>query len=366
MRGLRKYLAPFAPDQSGASAVLSDMGGIVVICDAGGCAGNICGFDEPRWFTKKSAIFSAGLRDMDAILGRDDRLVEKLALVAEKIDAEFAAIIGTPVPAVIGTDYHALKRLAEKKIDLPILTVDANGMELYDVGEEKTWESLFRTFAKEAFPVEKGSIGIIGAAPLEIHSMDAPEEMEQALKEDGWKQVHCYSMGAGIEQLKKASSVEKNLVIAPSGLKAAQYLKKKFGTPYEVTYPLAKQILSKRLKEQGMALEDLAGKKILIMHQQVLANSIRQEINREAKKEISAEMQFEMTQTECTAATWFMQKKELQEQGDIHLTEEDEYIELIRQEQYDVIIADDILQSAVPEYQGIFVNLPHFAVSGKV
>ena len=79
MKGLRKYLAPFAPDQSGASAVLSDLGGIIVICDAGGCAGNICGFDEPRWFMKKSAIFSAGLRDMDAILGRDDRLVEKLA-----------------------------------------------------------------------------------------------------------------------------------------------------------------------------------------------------------------------------------------------------------------------------------------------
>ena len=104
MKGLRKYLAPFAPDQSGASAVLSDLGGIIVICDAGGCAGNICGFDEPRWFMKKSAIFSAGLRDMDAILGRDDRLVEKLSDAAGKIHAECAAIIGTPVPAVIGTD----------------------------------------------------------------------------------------------------------------------------------------------------------------------------------------------------------------------------------------------------------------------
>ena len=75
MRGLRKYLTPFAPDQSGAVSVLFELGGIVVICDAGGCTGNVCGFDEPRWFEQKSAIFSAGLRDMDAILGRDDRLV---------------------------------------------------------------------------------------------------------------------------------------------------------------------------------------------------------------------------------------------------------------------------------------------------
>ena len=63
MRGLRKYLTPFAPDQSGAVSVLYEFGGIIVICDAGGCTGNICGFDEPRWFESKSALFSAGLRD---------------------------------------------------------------------------------------------------------------------------------------------------------------------------------------------------------------------------------------------------------------------------------------------------------------
>ena len=115
MRGLRKFLTPFAPDQSGAVSVFYEFGGIIVICDAGGCTGNICGFDEPRWFESKSALFSAGLRDMDAILGRDDRLVAKLADAATKLDAKFAAIIGTPVPAVIGTDYHALKRMTEKK-----------------------------------------------------------------------------------------------------------------------------------------------------------------------------------------------------------------------------------------------------------
>ena len=65
---------------------------------------------------RKSAIFSAGLRDMDAILGRDDRLVAKLADVVQKIDATFVAVIGTPVPAVIATDYLALKRMSEKKI----------------------------------------------------------------------------------------------------------------------------------------------------------------------------------------------------------------------------------------------------------
>ncbi len=145
MRGLRKYLTPFAPDQSGAVSVLFELGGIVVICDAGGCTGNVCGFDEPRWFEQKSAIFSAGLRDMDAILGRDDRLVAKLADVEQKRWRQaFAAVIGTPVPAVIGTDHQALQRMSEKKTELPVLTVNTDGMELYDAGERKLFWSFLR------------------------------------------------------------------------------------------------------------------------------------------------------------------------------------------------------------------------------
>ena len=120
MRGLRKYLTPFAPDQSGAVSVLFELGGIVVICDAGGCTGNVCGFDEPRWFEQKSAIFSAGLRDMDAILGRDDRLVAKLADVVQKIDATFVAVIGTPVPAAVSyTHLDVYKRQQGESVALP-------------------------------------------------------------------------------------------------------------------------------------------------------------------------------------------------------------------------------------------------------
>jgi len=43
MKKLLKYISPLAPDDSGACSVLYELGGIVVICDAGGCTGNICG-----------------------------------------------------------------------------------------------------------------------------------------------------------------------------------------------------------------------------------------------------------------------------------------------------------------------------------
>ena len=104
MKGLRKYLSPFTPDQSGAVSVLFHYGGMLIIMDAGGCVGNICGYDEPRWDKKKSAIFSAALRDLDAILGRDELLIQKTKEALGDIDAKFVGLIGTPVPAVIATD----------------------------------------------------------------------------------------------------------------------------------------------------------------------------------------------------------------------------------------------------------------------
>lgn len=54
------------------------------------------------------------------------------------------ALVGTPVPAVIGTDYKALKKKLSKETSLPVVTVDTDGMHLFDSGEEKAYAALLR------------------------------------------------------------------------------------------------------------------------------------------------------------------------------------------------------------------------------
>jgi hypothetical protein len=345
MKGLLKYLSPFAPDQSGAASVLYDLGGITVICDAGGCTGNICGFDEPRWFLRKSAIFSAGLRDMDAILGRDDRLIDKLRDTAEKMDAKFAAIIGTPVPAVIATDFKALKRMAEKRCQLPIITVACTGTRLYDAGEEDTYLELFSKFTIEKTSIDEKAVGVIGATPLNISSVIGDRHIRDCLKKKGYERIYCYGMGDGLPALEQAGAVSKNLVIAPSGLKAAKYLQKTFGTPYEIGYPMLEESLRQKLT-------DLKDKKILIIHQQVLANEIRSVI-------------LASQQAEVTVATWFLQKKECSRQQDVTFQTEEDFEIFIEQQQFDVIIGDRYLKRAVRTFAGEWIHVPHFAVSGE-
>ena len=278
VRGLRRYLTPFAPDQSGAVSVLYELGGIVVICDAGGCTGNVCGFDEPRWHTARSAVFSAGLRDMDAILGRDDKLVDELVDASGKIEARFAAVVGTPVPSVIGTDYRALRRMSERRGTLPTITVDTTGMELYDVGASKAYVALFDRFATEQLPVEAGRVGVLGANPLELSATSA-DVLRAAVPG-----AVCYGMGSTFDDVVRASSCERNLVVAPSGLAAAKLLEQRFGTPYEVCDPLAASLV------EGL---DAAGLRVLVVHQQVTGASLRAELLARGAAQV-------------TCATWFM------------------------------------------------------------
>lgn len=352
MKGLRKYLTPFAPDQSGAVSVLFELGGLIVICDAGGCAGNVCGFDEPRWFMNKSAVFSAGLRDMDAIMGRDDLLVKKLALCASRVEASFAAIIGTPVPAVIGTDYKALMRMAEKKTELPVLAIDTSGTNWFDKGEEKAWNMLLEKFTLPEHPttleLTGRRVGVWGMTPLEMSSLTAGKDMQTALFAEGFEQVDCYGMGAGLDRIMSAGKADLNLVVAPAAYEAAKKLKEVYGTPFEIRDPLA----AKKAKELANE-QDFNGKKVLIVTQQVSAVTMRKELLAAGAQAV-------------TCGTWFMEIDELHEEGDVVLREEENFPEFVAAHDFDVIITDPDLFPMIPEFQGTLIELPQFAVSGKM
>ena len=360
-KGYREILTPFAPDQSGAVSVFYELGGITVICDAGGCTGNICGFDEPRWFRARSAVFSAGLRDMDAILGRDEKLVKKLADAAallseggEDKTPAFAAIVGTPVPAVIGTDFRALERMSEKKTGLPCIGIACDGMEYYDKGAEKAYLALFEKFAKkpgnETDAERNGRIGILGAQYMDLGGIADYEALrEYTEKEFGKRAVIYGSRADGTEAFSDPTSVCENLVITVSGYEAAKALLSKYSVPFRCCNPLAERQIRKIAENTSVA-----GKRILVVHEQITANSCRKVLQ-------------ELGAGSVDTATWFMLKKELSEAGDFHLSEETDLARAVCSGKYDMIIADPVMLPLLREcFDGVFAGLPHFAVSGKL
>ncbi|MBR6873632.1 MAG: hypothetical protein IKN17_09040 [Ruminococcus sp.] len=351
MKKLLKHISPLAPDDSGACSVLYEMGGITVICDAGGCAGNVCGFDEPRWFLKRSALFSAGLRDMDAILGRDELLVKKLALITEQVDARFTAIVGTPVPAVIATDMKALERMSEKKTGLPCLAFRTDGTRLYDYGEEMAYYRLFERFAQDKLPVKKGKLGVLGVTPLNT-GKTVSTAFREALLAQGWDEVVCFGMDSGLDEVVRAGECEKLLVVAPSGIKTAELLTQRFGTPYEAGYPSGSG-LNMPSDDAVKATCGLRGSRVLILHQQFFANALREKYETLAGCKVDV-------------ASFFMMHDEYRREDDIHLTEEYELTDLAENGGYDIIVADEFFKRALGKFSGKLFPRPHFAVSGKI
>ena len=124
----------------------------------------------------------------------------------------------------------------------------------------------------------------------------------------------------------------------------AKYLEKTFGTPYEIHYPLVDELIPD---------VDYTGKEVLIVHQQVIANSIRKELLKKGAKRVQI-------------ASWFMMKSELSEEGDLSLKEEMDYCKLVQNGNYDIVFADENMRGLVPGFKGTFVNVRHFAVSGKL
>ncbi len=366
VRGLSRYLTPFAPDQSGAISVLYGLGGMSVVIDAGGCVGNICGFDEPRWLGHADAVFSAGLRDMDAILGRDDLLVRKLADATRKVDASFVALVSTPVPSVIGTDLNALRRMAERACGLPTVCVDTDGMRLYDSGAEKAYLALLSAFAEgagekdaqlraaavaaAATPAaaarparERGRLNVLGATPMDLSCTDAAP-LRRALEAEGWREVALLGMDATLDDVRRAGAAERSLVVSPSGLAPARWLERRFGVPYDVGYPLARDLVPERSWE---------GARVLVVHQQVAADAIRRVLLARGAAEV-------------TCATFFKLPEECRRAGDVALRDEADFAQAVGELAPDVILADAVLRPLVPGFSGAFFDETHFALSGHL
>jgi nitrogenase molybdenum-iron protein alpha/beta subunit len=315
MKGLRKYLTPFAPDDSGAVSVLYEAGGLIIIIDAGGCSGNVCGFDEPRWEEKRSAIFSAGLRDMDAILGRDDLLIAKIKKIMQEMETSFIALVGTPVPAVIGTDYKGLARLLEKEVNVPVLPIPTTGVGLYDVGIEKALTALVKRFADTK--VTQKTIGVLGFTPL-----DYP-----------WPKNPAYNYYDTVEEVASCGSLTKNYVASMAGLKAARYLEKHYGIPYVIGYP-------------DDLYPDITGEKVLAITTQAIGLDLRKKC------------------PSLTIGSYFMMKKDYLDDHMVSFQEEDDLINYVHTHHFDTIIADEAYKEML-DFSGDYIALPHFALSGS-
>ncbi len=368
MKGLYKVLPPFAPDYSGVCSVLFELGGLAVVHDAGGCTGNVTGYDEPRWYGNSSATFSSELREIEAVVGDDERLLGRIEEAAKDLKRSFIAILGSPAPMVIGTDYRALANAVSQKTGLPALSFDTNGIRYYDEGASMAFLELARQFVKPPSAVREQVVNIIGATPLDLGNERHIQKVISLLLEAGCKKVSCWGMGSTLEDIEEAGRARLNIVVSRSGLEAARYMQREYEMPYLVGIPVG-QVPTHRFSNNVRLLLDSVcdlnrtpnaaypetnGLKALVIGEQVMGNSIRDCLR------------MELGVSRVTAATFFGQDDSLTEKGDIFLEHEDDLTLLVKKHHYDFIVGDPLYKELLPASRSSFIKIPHAAVSSRL
>ncbi|RCX19324.1 nitrogenase component 1 type oxidoreductase [Anaerobacterium chartisolvens] len=257
MNKLCVKLPPFSPDYSGVCSAIFDLNCIAVIHDASGCTGNYTGYDEPRWYGSRSAVFCSGLREIDAVLGDDEKLIQKVLQAAESLKPDFIAIIGSPVPMVIGADLRGIAADIELRTKIPCIGFDTTGTGYFPDGIAEACIALLERFTLKTDEKKLSGVNLLGVTPL-LFGSETISSLKNVLLQNDLELVASFCEGLTMQAIQNAAQASLNLVVSQAGIQPARYLEKKFGIPYLVGAPIGKKAQADWVKSIFSCIEEQA------------------------------------------------------------------------------------------------------------
>ncbi len=366
MSQLCMYLPPFSSDYAGVCSSLFELNGMVVIHDAACCSRNYTSFDEPRWFGNKRPIFCSGLREIDAVLGDDEKLIRKIGKALDTIEEQpsFIALLGSPVPTIIGSDMPGLACEVAERFGLPVIGFSTTGLSYYNKGVSAAMLAMARQYGDPGAVKCQNGVNVLGLTPLDFSDNSNAADICACVEAAGMKVVCSYLMGCCAEDLAAAAGAAVNLVVSQSGMELAAYMAEHWGIPYVVGVPVGLSGVTAVQKALAQSASDgnsrvvrpdgLKQGKLLIVGEQVLANAMRNTLTEQYGV------------TGITVATFFGLDKRLAEEFDISLKTESALMDLLDSGTYTALIGDPLLQE-LPQTQGMdFFSVPHVAISSQL
>lgn len=351
MAQLAITLPPFSPDYSGVCSALFELGGLIVIHDASGCTGNYTGYDEPRWYDSKKMIYCSRLREIDAIMGDDEKLINKIEEALKEFTPNFIVVLGSPVPMLVGLDMEGLAIEIENRTGIKTIGFDTTGLDLYDKGIELAYSKILERFVDDKHICKKDKqVNLLGLSPLDYGINDNDEDIRNYLKNLGYQVGVSLSMGIDFKDLNKLLDASLNIVVSKSGLSIAKVLYEKYDIPYIVGIPNNTGNIFKTKLDNNY--EKISNKKqdVLIIHDFVIANSIREEASN--KEDIVVASITNIDQEYCLAC-------------DCVLKSEDDFINIVNSG-FKTIIADPLIKELIVDDNVNFISLPWLAISSRL
>lgn len=363
MHKLALRLPPFAPDYSGVCSALFELGGMLVIHDASGCTGNYTGYDEPRWYDSQALVYCSALREIDTILGNDSKFIAKIVAAALELNPAFICLMGSPVPMIIGSDLQGMAVEIEGRTGIPSFGFATTGLRYYDRGAADAFLALARRFATRTGRKKPHAINLLGATPLDFGAGSNVKDFRREFELRGFEVVSTIAMDCDMEQIRASTAASVNVVLAVSGLPAARYFQKAFGTPFVIGQPMGKKhteklcdLITKAEKTgENMAIQvpEKARASILLIGEQVTMHSLRACIYEETGF------------TGCDIGFPFHNIPQITAASDMAMASEKTMMSVINSGRYTRVIGDPLFKGLIRRPLP-FIPWPHVAVSSKV
>ncbi len=368
MKQVAGLISTYSSDEFGICSALFELGGMVVMHDASGCNSTYTTHDEPRWYDTDSMIFISAISESEAIMGDDEKFIGDLVETAGELRPEFIALVGAPIPYMIGTDLDAIAAVVSRETGIPCFGFPANGMHHYTTGVSMALKRITEEFAGGAVHEEKEKkrtvVNILGVTPLDFSVNGSADSMKQWIGDHEMEPGVCLSMGCSLEDVRHLKDADVNLVVSYGGLAAAEVLEERFGIPYVAGVPFGERFsgrLAAMLKQsaaakvnrcayqKGLQESEPGEVRAVIIGESIFGGSLAEAVEMDTGIPV---------RLLCPLDT----DEYLLRRGDRETPEEDDLIREIGKAE--VVIADPLYRSLADGKQ--FYELPHEAFSGRI
>ncbi|MDD4591087.1 MAG: nitrogenase component 1 [Parabacteroides sp.] len=364
MSQLCVYLPPFSSDYSGVCTCLFDLNGMVVIHDASCCCANYVSYDEPRWFGNKRPIYCSALREIDAILGDDEKFIRKVVTACESMKPEFIAVLGSPVPTIIGSDMNGIAQEIEGKTGVPTFGFSTTGFRYYNRGVAEAMVKFVQYYGGEKRQQKPSGVNILGLTVLDFSDNSNAADIRNLFEENGFEVICSFMMGCSLMDIQRSTQAEVNIVVSQSGMALANFMEKEWGIPYVAVTPLGnagseavvravRQAREDR-KSRVLHCEGLHDGEVLLLGEQMIANSLRNSLAQSYGVK------------GVTVGCLFGMDKALAQDFDIDIRDERHIRDLITSGKFSKLVADPLMKVLLKDRDISFFPLPHVAVSSKL
>ncbi len=200
-------------------------------------------------------LFATGLDENNVVMGDTASLEKKIVELDKKFSPKAIFVMASSVSSMTGADVKGVCTYMQEEVSAKIIVFTQGGFNGdYSSGIEACYTELVSNFAISQFGTEN-CYNILGVSAMEPNAKADVLEIEKVLSKNfGLYKNAVLSFESNLESIETMSKAKVNLVLSYEGLKAADILKERFGTPYVYALPIGETSTNQWLSDIANAI----------------------------------------------------------------------------------------------------------------